>query len=256
MQESEGSPLVSVIIPTFNAAEFIEETINSVLQQSYSNFEILITDDSSSDDTWNILMDYSKKDKRIKVFRLTKNCGPGVARNNSIKHAEGRFIAFCDSDDQWLPDKLRKQISFMNEKDCALSYSSYKIIDESGNDKGQVLSKKSVDYRVMLRNNYIGCLTAMYDTEKVGKMFMPKIRKRQDWALWLNILKKTDKAYGILEPLAIYRLHDNSISTNKIKLVKYNYAIYRKIEDFSTVKSLVRIFLFFFYYFKNKMNLR
>ena len=244
--------LVSIITPTYNSLQFIADTIQSILNQTYTNWELLITDDCSTDGTWELLQKYQNQDDRIKIFRLEKNSGSGVARNNSIKNAQGRFIAFCDSDDQWLPDKLSKQIFFMKKKDCALSYSSYKVIDEFGNNQGQVLSKEKVDYKIMLRNNYIGCLTAMYDTQKVGKLYMPEIRKRQDWALWLKILKMTDTAYGIRETLAIYRKHNNSVSTNKIKLIKYNYEIYRNIENFSLIKSLAKIFVFFFYYFRAK----
>ena len=246
--------LVSIIVPTYNSNKYVIDTIESILHQTYNGWELLITDDCSTDNTWSILKKYAGEDNRIKIFKLTKNQGPGLARNNSIKHAAGRYIAFCDSDDKWYPDKLRKQISFMKEKDCALSYSSYKVIDESGGDLGRVLSKKTVDYKVMLRNNYIGCLTAMYDTQKVGKLYMPEIRKRQDWALWLKILKMTNAAYGIQESLAIYRKHNNSVSTNKIKLIKYNYEIYRNIEEFSLIKSLAKIFVFFFYYFSAKRN--
>ncbi|WP_319227420.1 glycosyltransferase family 2 protein [Draconibacterium orientale] len=246
-------PFVSIITPSYNSIGFIDETINSIINQKYSNWELLITDDCSTDETWNLLERYASRDKRIKIFKLDCNSGPGFARNNSINHASGRFIAFCDSDDQWKPDKLEKQLAVMLEKDCALSFSSYSVIDEDGNHKKNIIAKDEVDYRTMLRNNYIGCLTAMYDTEKVGKMYMPKIRKRQDWALWLSILKKSDKAFGIKEPLAIYRDRNDSISTNKLNLLKYNRAIYREVEGFSKFKSNLLILRFLFFYFCSKI---
>ena len=244
---------VSIITPTYNSERFIQATIESIIGQSYKNWELLITDDCSNDKTWDLLTKYSKLDSRIKIFQLRQNSGAGVARNNSIRHAEGRYIAFCDSDDQWLPNKLEKQVSMMKENGIALSFSSYNIIDEEGQPKGEVIAKSEVDYKTMLRNNYIGCLTAMYDAIQLGKVYMPEIRKRQDWALWLSILKLTDKAYGIKEPLAVYRDRSNSISTNKKDLIKYNWAIYKEVEGFSFFKSSILLMKFVFFYFEKKI---
>lgn len=242
--------LVSIITPTYNSANYIEETIHSIANQTYSKWELLITDDCSTDGTWNLLKQYAAKDDRIKIFRLEKNSGPGIARNNSIKNARGRFIAFCDSDDQWKTDKLEKQVKFMLEKDIGLSYSNYIVIDEIGNRIGEVKSPNKVTYDTMLKNNYIGCTTAMYDTEKVGKMYMPGIRKRQDWALWLAILKKIPYALGLQENLVIYRKRNNSISSNKFSLIKYTWNIYHDIEKFSIPKSAFLSIRFLFYYIK------
>jgi teichuronic acid biosynthesis glycosyltransferase TuaG len=247
------SKTVSIITPTYNSLQFIKETIQAILTQTYTNWELLITDDCSTDDTWQLLQEYAKKDKRIKVFQLKNNSGPGVARNFSIKQATGRFIAFCDSDDQWKPDKLEKQLNFMNENDLALSCSSYNVIDEEGKPIGQVIAPQKLTYKTMLRNNYIGCLTAIYDTEKLGKVFMPDIRKRQDWALWLIILKKIPYALSIQENLAIYRDRSQSMSSNKIDLIKYNWNIDRKIEKFSVISSMFLILQFLFFYFKKKL---
>ncbi len=244
---------ISIVTPTFNSEYFVKETIHSILNQTYSNWEMLITDDCSTDNTWNIINKYARKDSRIKVFRLQENSGAGAARNNSIKHASGRYIAFCDSDDQWTPDKLEKQIQFIQENNLALSYSSYRVIDEDGKEQGEVSAPQKVTYRTMLKNNYIGCLTAMYDTHKVGKVYMPEIRKRQDWALWLSILKKVPYALGIQENLAIYRDRSKSISSNKIDLIKYNWNIYRQVEGFSRIKATFYIVQFLFYYFKKKL---
>lgn len=242
--------LVSIITPTYNSVNYIEETIHSIANQTYSKWELLITDDCSTDGTWNLLKQYATKDDRIKIFRLEKNSGPGIARNNSIKNARGRFIAFCDSDDQWKTDKLEKQVKFMLEKDIGLSYSNYIVIDEIGNRIGEVKSPNKVTYDTMLKNDYMGCLTAMYDTEKVGKMYMPEIRKRQDWALWLAILKKIPYALCLQENLAIYRKHNDSISSNKFSLIKYTWKIYHDIEKFSIPKSTFLSIRFLFYYIK------
>jgi len=243
---------VSIITPTYNSIRFIEETIQSILNQTYQNWELLITDDCSTDGTWKLLQKYQKQDERIKIFRLEKNSGPGVARNNSIKNAKGRFIAFCDSDDQWKPDKLEKQIKFMLENDLAFSYTSYDVINEEGNTIGQVKAPAKIFYTTMLRNNYVGCLTAIYDTKNIGKLYMPEIRNRQDWALWLKILRKIPYALGIQENLAFYRDRSKSISSNKIKMVKYNWVIYKNVLGFSIVKSIFLIFQFQIYYFKKK----
>ncbi len=246
--------LVSVITPSYNSLPFIEETIQSILNQSYPEWELLITDDCSTDGTWDLLKEYAAKDNRIRIFRLEKNSGPGVARNNSIKNAKGRFIAFCDSDDQWETDKLEKQVKFMLENDVGLSFSNYVIIDEIGNRIREIKAPKKVTYNTMLKNDYIGNLTAMYDIEKVGKMYMPEIRKRQDWALWLAILKKIPSALSLQESLAIYRKHNNSISSKKIGLIKYTWNIYHDIEKFSILKSIFLLIRFLFYYIKKVLE--
>lgn len=227
--------------------------VQTVLNQTYSNWELLITDDCSTDGTFEVIKGYAERDSRIKIFRLKKNSGPGVARNNSISNSTGRFIAFCDSDDQWTSEKLATQVKFMLEKNCALSYTSYDIVNEEGIYESVVRAKQWVDYKTMLKNNYIGCLTAMYDTNLVGKIFMPDIRKRQDWALWLAILKKTDKACGINESLAKYRKRSDSMSVKKIDLVKYNWKVYNEIEEYSIVKSAFLMMQFFFYYISKKL---
>jgi glycosyltransferase involved in cell wall biosynthesis len=242
--------LISIITPTFNSASFLEETIESIICQTYTNWELLITDDCSTDSTWLTLEDYVKKDSRVKIFKLANNSGSGVARNNSIRNASGRFIAFCDSDDQWKPNKLEKQIEFMISNDLDLSYSNYEIVSELGEKIGVIVSPHEVDYKKMLRNNYIGCLTAIYDTNRLGKVYMPEIRKRQDWALWLKILKKTPFAMNIQESLAVYRQRNKSISSNKIDLIKFNWHIYRNVEKFSAMKSILLLMNFFFFYLK------
>lgn len=246
-------PLISIITPSYNSEKFIEDTIHSILNQHYTAWELLITDDFSNDGTWEILQRYQKKDERIKVFRLIKNSGPGVARNNSIKEAQGKFIAFCDSDDQWKPDKLEKQVKFMLENNIALSFSSYDIINEQNMTIGYVQAPVKVNYKKMLRNNYIGCLTAIYDSEIVGKVYMPEIRKRQDWALWLTILKKIPFALSIQESLAKYRDRSQSISSKKTDLIKYNWSVYHHVEKFGIFKSLLLLIQFLFFYLKKKI---
>lgn len=249
--------LVSIITPSYNSSSFIAETIESILSQTYLNWELLITDDCSTDRSVEIIERYIQRDSRIKLFRLEKNCGAGVCRNRSISEAKGRFIAFCDSDDRWCPEKLEKQLAFMREKDCALSYTSYMTCDESGKISSIVIGKSRETYFSMRCDDGIGCLTAVYDTEKVGKVFMPELRKRQDWGLWLTILRRCEVAYGLKEPLAIYRIHSSSISRNKWSLIKYNLRVYRTVLGYSPMASYLYFFILFLpSYFSKKVFLR
>jgi len=230
--------LVSIITPSYNSKKYIKETIDSVKQQIYKNWEMIIVDDCSPDNSNFIIEKYSKKDSRIKLIKLEKNSGPAIARNRAIEAAKGRFIAFLDADDLWAPEKLEKHIAFMCKNNCALTYSYYDIIDENNNPLDHVIKPPlQLTYKDLLKTNYIGCLTAVYDTKIVGKVYMPLIRKRQDYGLWLKILKQIPYAYGIPEVLASYRLRKNSISSNKMNLLKYNYNLFREHEGFSPIKA-------------------
>ncbi len=238
--------LVSVIMPTYNAGKYLADSIESVLSQTHSNLELLITDDCSTDNTRDILESYSKKDKRVKVLYLDKNSGPGIARNKSIERANGRYIAFCDCDDRWFPDKLEKQIAHMTRKDCALCSSSYLICDEQNQVTGINISPKHITLGMLKRDNKIGCLTAIYDIERLGhKFYMPAIRKRQDWALFLNILKECQICFCLTEPLAYYRQRPQSVSSNKLSLVKYNVNVYETVFGYTWLKSYLYFFLRF-----------
>lgn len=237
--------LVSIITPSYNSANFITDTIESVLKQTYPHWELLITDDCSTDNSVEIIREYAKKDARIKLQKLEVNSGAGVCRNKSIEAAKGRYIAFCDSDDVWMPHKLEKQLLFMEEKRCALVYSSYMLMDEAGNEEGIAVCRSNLDFNSLKRGNEIGCLTAVYDTARVGKVYMSPIRKRQDWGLWLDILAKCKVAYGMKEPLAYYRIRSGSISNNKLALVKPNINVYRTILKFPVLKA----YLFFLFVF-------
>jgi len=246
--------LVSVIMPTFNAGKFLPGSIESILGQTYQNLELLITDDCSSDPaTLDTLEEYSRRDPRVKVEYLTENHGPGYARDRSIDRAQGRYIAFCDSDDRWFPDKLERQITFMQQKDCALSYTSYITCDDENQETGIVNALPRLSFAMMKRDNKIGCLTAVYDVQKLGrKYFMPHLRKRQDWALFLTIIKNCRMAYGITEPLAYYRHRQNSVSSNKLGLIKYNVRVYETILGYSRPKAYAYFFCLFLpaYYLK------
>ena len=241
--------LVSIIMPNYNSGRFIAESIESILAQTHENWELILVDDCSSDDSVKVIESLITDDKRIKLIKLAENSGPAIARNRAIKEAKGRYIAFLDSDDLWHPDKLSKQLSFMKEQDVSLSFTGYDRIDEQS---GMVIDKLHVPFRVdydeLLKQNIIGCLTAMYDTQKLGKVYMPDILKRQDFALWLTILKKIPYAYGLDEPLAHYRIRTASVSSNKILASKYNWKLYREVEKLPLHKA---IYCFGWYTYKS-----
>ena len=252
----EKNDLVSVIMPSYNAGEFLSGSIESILAQTHRNLELLITDDASTDQvTIDLLHHYEQLDSRVKVEYLTQNQGAGNARNCSIRRAKGRYIAFCDCDDRWTDDKLDHQLAFMEEKNCALSCSSYLICKGDYQVIGINIPPEVIDFNMLKRDNKIGCLTAIYDSHMLGKKFyMPNIRKRQDWALFLNILMQCGRCYAYLDkPLAYYNLRGNSISHSKIKLVKYNIAIYREVLGFNTIKSLAYFFFLFLPSYTAKM---
>jgi len=230
--------LISIISPSYNSSKFISASIESVLNQTYNNWELIIIDDLSTDNSNKIIEKYTKRDNRIKLIKLKKNTGPATARNIGIKEANRRYIAFLDSDDMWLSNKLEKQISFMKDNDVYLCYSSYYIIDENKNIKSIFnIPKIKIDYNDLLKSNIIGNLTAIYDTKKIGKLYMKNVG-HEDYTLWLKILRKIDYAYGINEPLAKYTLHSNSISSNKLKSAYWQWKIYRKNEKLNFQKSI------------------
>lgn len=224
-------------MPVYNSSSYLKEAIDSVLSQSFSDWELVVVDDFSTDRSYRLACEYVKKDERVKCVRLRSNSGAAVARNRGIKEATGRFIAFLDADDLWLPNKLEKQLKFMQENQVPFSYAEYEKVDGFGNFFGYVGVPERVSYHELLKTCYIGCLTAMYDTHYFGKVYMPEVRKRQDFALWLKLLKKVDYAYGIEESLAQYRVHNSSMSSNKIKSSTYTWRVYRDVEKLSFIKS-------------------
>ena len=230
---------VSIITPSYNSSSFISEAIKSVQSQKHTNWEMIITDDCSTDQSIEIINDYRRQDERIKVLTLSENSGSGVARNLSIKHAKGDVIAFLDSDDLWDNDFLEKSLSFMLKKNAAIVYSSYRRKSEDLNeDHGDFVVPERVDYHTMLKSCAISCLTGMYHVERCGgKVYMPLIRKRQDYCLWLTLLKKTNYAYGLTSTHATYRVRSNSVSRNKAKVASYQWYVYRNIEKLSWVIS-------------------
>jgi len=234
----KDSPLVSVIMPAFNSAEFIVAAIESVQKQTYLNWELLVIDDASNDLTVASVQNFASSDSRIKLLKNQKNLGAGASRNTGINVANGSFISFLDADDLWMSEKLDVQVNFMLKNNLAMSFSSYRLMTE----KGEILSEivealPKLSYKKLLKSNYVGNLTGMYKADKIGKIYSPLLRKRQDWGLWLSVLKKAGSASGIEQPLACYRLRNKSISHKKTALLKYNFQIYNKVLDFSFLKS-------------------
>jgi teichuronic acid biosynthesis glycosyltransferase TuaG len=221
--------LVSIITPVHNAYSHIEETIQSVLKQTFTDWELILIDDYSSDKGIHILNKYEGRDSRIHLFENSHNLGAALSRNKGIEMAKGRFIAFLDSDDLWEPNKLEVQLKFMMENNHAFTFSGYHKF--RGEDiVGLHTVPLRVNHEELLKTCSIGCLTAMYDTKQLGKVYMPIISRRQDFALWLKILKEIPYAYGINQPLAKYRLRDDSISGNKFRAAKYQWRVYREFE--------------------------
>ena len=232
--------LVSIITPTYNCSKFIGATIESVLSQTYKNFEMIIVDDASTDDTESVVKSY--KDKRIKYIKLKTNSGPAVARNTAMEEAKGKYMAFLDSDDLWKKDKLEKQLKFMKENNYNFTCTAYEQINEAGEKLNKIIkTKKRADYNRILLDCPVGNSTVMYNVEKLGKFEVPNIRKRNDDCLWLQILKKEKYIYGMTEVLMEYRIRSNSISSNKFSLIKYHWQLYREIEHLSVFRSVFHI---------------
>ena len=230
-------PLVSIITPSYNSKKFITSTIESVLNQSYSNFELIIVDGCSTDGSYEFIENYLK-DSRISLYKMEKNSGAALTRNFGIQKANGKYLAFLDSDDMWHPLKLEKQVDFMERNNYVFTFTNYSMIDEVGNDLNkQVLCSSKITYSQLLRNTTIGCLTVMLNMEQLGKVQMPPIQP-EDTALWLKILRKGLSAYCLQENLANYRIVGNSASSNKAKVAKKMWDVYRKSEQLSNIKSM------------------
>ncbi len=236
--QSTKNPTVSVITPAFNSEKTIVGTIESVLDQTYQDYEMVIVDDCSTDRTVEIVQTYVTKDDRIRLIQLEQNSGAAVARNTAMREAKGRYIAFLDSDDQWFPEKLEQQLAFMQENDYAFTFTKYVRMDEQGKLTEHVSkAPESVGYHDLMKHCVIGCLTVMIDREKVGYQEMENIRRRQDYAYWLKLTKQGYRAYGYPEVLAKYRLGHNTVSSNKLKAAKGQWYVYRNIENQNVLKS-------------------
>lgn len=230
------SDKVTIITPSWNSEKYIENTIRSVQNQTHQNWEMIIVDDCSIDNTVEIIERIAMNDARVKVLQQPQNGGAAKARNRSMLEGTGRFIAYLDADDIWKPDKLEKQVEFMLKNKCGFTCTSYEVIDDDGKPKNKHIHMlPEVDYVGFLTNNLLQTVGIMIDTCIVDKKYlvMPDIRRRQDAATWLQILKAGFKCYGLDEILAEYRRADNSLSSNKFKAVKGIWSLYRDIEHLS-----------------------
>ena len=245
------TPLISVITPVYNSEKFLEAAITSVQNQTYSNWEMILVDDASTDNSEKIAEEFYSEDSRIIYEKLPVNRGPAVSRNRAIELATGEYIAFLDSDDFWAPDKLEIQIDFMKKNNCDVSFSSYLLVDEEGNSlRKKVIAMPVLSYEKLLRNNYIGNLTGMYCSGTIGKVFSPQIRKRQDWGVWLEAIKRSGKpALGIELDLSFYRKRKDSVSTNKFGLLKHNFFFYKNHLNQSWPTAIYSMARFLWEYF-------
>lgn len=244
---------VSIIMPAYNMLSYIGESIESVQQQTHKDWELLVVDDGSTDGTVIKIQEYQTKDSRIRLIPLPVNQGVGISRNIGIKAAVGAYIAFVDADDLWMPEKLERQLKFMRQHNVAVSYSSYEVINHKGSSEGYYIKAlESLSFNKILRASYIGNLTGMYHASSIGKIYGAPIRKRQDWSLWIEAVKRAGKAQGILEPLAKYRTGKHALTENKWELLRYDFAIYTKVLEFSRLKSCWYFMCFLFEQFAIK----
>ena len=230
--------LVSIIMPSYNTANYIVESIKSVLAQTYTNWELIIVDDCSTDNTDEIVQPFLS-DERIKYFKNEKNSGAPVSRNKALREAKGQWVAFLDSDDLWFPEKLERQIAFMNNNANDFSYTRYIEIDENSSPNGKsITGPKRITKHGMYNYCWMGCLTVIYNAEKVGLIQVKDIKKNNDYAMWLQVCKKVD-CYLLDETLAMYRRRRNSISNHGyMKLIKWHYKLYREVEGKNPIISV------------------
>jgi teichuronic acid biosynthesis glycosyltransferase TuaG len=241
--------LISIITPAYNCEKFISESIDSVLSQTYTNWEMIIVNDKSVDSTDKIIKEYAEKDSRIRLINLTENCGAAVARNTALENAKGRFIAFIDSDDRWKKDKLKMQLEFMQDNNYGFTFTGYEYIEDENNEKQKEFKVPySLNYSQGLKNTVIGCLTVLIDKNIVGDFRMPLVRRGQDNLTWLMLLEKGYTAYGLNENLAEYRRVTGSLSNDKKKALKRQWSNYRNIIKLPLHKC---IYYYFFYILNN-----
>ncbi len=239
--------LVSIITPVYNAQDFITETIESVQAQTYENWELLLIDDCSTDSSAEFISLKAADDSRIKYIKLDKNSGAAVTRNTGLSNAKGRYIAFLDSDDIWKPKKLELQLKLLSEKNVGFCFTSYRYALQNGEPMPKVArAPEKIDYNGLLKNTIIGCSTVVVDKKIIGDFRMTNVRRGQDTATWLQLLKKTDYAYGIYEDLVWYRVVDGSLSNNKWVSVKRTWNTYRNIEHLSLPRAMY-VFVFYAY---------
>ena len=246
---SINKDLVSIVVPVYNAGRFLDDTIKTVLNQTYANWELILVNDKSTDNSREIALKYQEKDHRIKLLDNKNNSGAAISRNKGIDEAKGKFIAFLDADDLWNKDKLKKQVKFMNEKDCEFSFTGYEFADENGKPNGKkVYVPATINYKQALKNTTIWTSTVMANLTKINKkdLLMQNI-KYEDSACWWHILNNIKNGFGLNEILSYYRRSKKTYSANKLNSMYWTWKLYRKVENLTILTSI-------FYLLINKIN--
>lgn len=229
--DKRGGRLVSIITPVYNKERYLAQTVDSILAQTWADWELWLMDDGSTDGSPALCRAYEARDGRIHYRRLARNGGAAAARNEGLRLAGGDYVAFLDADDLWKPEKLEKQMAFMSDKEKAFTFTAIEMIDETGAlRRGKRPVPASVDYRFLLSNTVIACSSVVIDRGRVGAFSMPDVRKGQDFATWLSLLRGGRRAYGIDEALVRYRLVPGSVSSNKFGALARTWRIYREVE--------------------------
>lgn len=232
--------LVSIITPVYNAEKYLKQTIESVQKQTYQNYELILVDDKSTDNSLEIIKQYAKENDKIKYYKLEQNSGTAIARNKALNMSKGRFIAYLDADDKWKNDKLEKQINYMVKNNYYFTCTDYEKIKENGSSLKKIIKMpEKINYELYIRNTIIQTVGVMIDTKYINKKLleMPNLRRRQDAATWCQILKSGYFCYRVPEVLSYYRCYSKSLSSNKFKSVKGTWYLYRKIEKLPFLKS-------------------
>ena len=247
--------LVSIVVPVYNSEKFLKETIKTVTEQTYKNWELILVNDCSTDNSKSTIEKYAKEDNRIKVINLKENSGAAIARNTGIEQAKGKYLAFLDADDLWNKEKLEKQIKFMEANEYEFTFTNYEFTDENGNKTGKIVNvPNELTYKQALKNTTIFTSTVIFNVERLGKelISMPNVRRGQDTATWWKVLKTDVIAHGMNESLSLYRRSNNTLSANKIKALKRTWNLYRTVEKL----SLIRSFYYFCWYCFNAVKRR
>jgi len=231
---------VSIVLPCHNASEFLSETLDSVLAQSFTDWECVVVDDASTDGSPDVIARYAATDLRIRPVYREVNGGAAEARNAGVAAARGRYLAFLDADDLWKPEKLARQLAFMEETGAAISHTSYGFINETGGRlRGGVRASGRVDLRLYMRNTEIGMSTSLIDREQVGSFTFRDIRLCQDTHLWLTLLRRGIVSRGIPEPLVDYRVRSGQISASKLAMARQVFSLYREIDEVGPVERIL-----------------
>ncbi len=231
-------PYISIITPSYNSGAFISETIKSVIAQSFTDWEMIVIDDKSADNTCEVVEGFIAAGANIQLIKLATNGGVAEARNIGLAHAQGKYVAFLDSDDIWLPEKLAVQVKYMDEKNLPMTFCAYHRVDERGKViSGQINAPKKIDYETLLWHNLIIFSTSLTLRSVIGDLKFVKLG-HEDWIFWLDLFKKCGGGYGINQPLALYRVRSNSVSSNKFVAIHSTWTMLRQHEKICLLKSL------------------